>query len=467
MPSVKLDASFAGRLYNALPFVERMRRNAPPPARRDRRDLVPWQFRRFELAEDLDPGGEALAWPLDWDGADYEARDAEEGDRFKVVDVSGFRGRGRVAAHSGLPAIAGGRGWAIHAMDRGAADPASDTWEVVSLGQDLVVRFGLKTRFAVPENTTVGYAYGEAVLLRADGTADETVELDVYLLVPPLPLTIGRDEIAALSNPGDLQPTRGYAIWMPDAGRWDVLRLDAGPHWVKVDASHANFTGSPPAAVTSVKASPCDADGVGVLNLALSIPLRSNDDEAPALFAGDVVPIGTMDDAFDDWGDGQDECWISTPVLLEHRYSARYGAIVVDYADYAGYTPPRGWRICDGTHNTPAALGRFPVFAGQGPHTNYQKGQQGGYERHGQTENNHIDHAQHNHFPKGTVGAAAGNDVTCWDGTKASNTPDSDPAGNLPANAQGHFGFDGQQQASDVDNRPPHTVIGIPRMREY
>ena len=96
---------------------------------------VPYEFRRFELAADLAPGGQALAWPCSWSDSagDYVTDDSDPSVQFLVQDISGYSGSGRVASSGYDPAVPGFQGWCIHAHDRGSNDAAIDTWEIVGL----------------------------------------------------------------------------------------------------------------------------------------------------------------------------------------------------------------------------------------------------------------------------------------------------------------------------------------------
>jgi hypothetical protein len=102
--------------------------------------IIPWQFIRFELKTDLAPGagstiGTADAYPLVWDGSAYTAQKTYPGTSIasviKVYDPTNSK------RAIGLDNVASGEhgawGWAVHPMDRGDNDPASDCWEIVEV----------------------------------------------------------------------------------------------------------------------------------------------------------------------------------------------------------------------------------------------------------------------------------------------------------------------------------------------
>ena len=83
---------------------------------------IPFQFRRFELKDDLTPGGSAEAYMLTWDGtSDYEFKQVNSTDfTFTVYDTVGDK---RARGKDSMGEADGARGWAVHPHD-------VDRWEI-------------------------------------------------------------------------------------------------------------------------------------------------------------------------------------------------------------------------------------------------------------------------------------------------------------------------------------------------
>ncbi len=84
---------------------------------------IPFQFRRFELKDDLTPGGSAEAYMLVWDGSSDYKRKQVNGEyvTFTVYDTVGDkRARGKDSVAEGED---GARGWCVHPHD-------VDRWEI-------------------------------------------------------------------------------------------------------------------------------------------------------------------------------------------------------------------------------------------------------------------------------------------------------------------------------------------------
>lgn len=143
-----------------------------------------------------------------------------------------------------------------------------------------------------------------------------------------------------------------------------------------------------------------------------------------------------------------------------------------------------GWQLCDGTNGTPDLRGRFVVTVGTSPGANpttYGVEDVGGYDWHGQSENNHNDHRlSHIHdFPTLTpftcVDTVSGSttmyaftsdfvpccgntvgDVAQWCGSD--NLPSQEaPYTCVPYDYARHKGpFN---SCMDTDNRPPYIAL--------
>jgi len=181
--------------------------------------------------------------------------------------------------------------------------------------------------------------------------------------------------------------------------------------------------------------------------------------------SGDTIPRGT--------------------VVMVHLFPTEVIGDFFDSGTGVGLGRWLGWALCDGLNDGPNMQGFFPVCAdpdnddydvqGNGENTNEQIG----YKWHGQTENNHQDHAlNHSHadlidvdpFPE--LCAAAGTDVYAFPAsptfTQSSCIASWLTAGSLPDYYPPEINDNGGSMAehygpfnsnNDTDNRPPNYVI--------
>lgn len=221
----------------------------------------------------------ALAQPV-WldDGAavnEYEV--STDSDTYEVLYAPcGFlNGSGLVVGHP--PASVGQRVWAVQST-------ATGRWEVLSPGHD-VARFELKTALSSPGSPQSATAY----LLPWNGSAyaeDTDIEITVWDV---LGTRRGR---AKNGDPG----SQGYAKWMPDAGRWEILEMQ--PHALVIAAQVNNASGI--AATDATMA----IDNVAVIQptgaLLLSTPSVA-DNLLAMPYADDARVICFWNEADDDW----------------------------------------------------------------------------------------------------------------------------------------------------------------------
>ena len=116
--------SVVGRLYRMLGWYERTAHNDTAGGGAAG-GIVPFEFRRFELAAALTPGGSADAYVRLWSDSadDYETK--TDSDTFKVYDAAGhFRGRAKDAFDAPNDAGSRGMAWKPHDCIR---------WEIIVL----------------------------------------------------------------------------------------------------------------------------------------------------------------------------------------------------------------------------------------------------------------------------------------------------------------------------------------------
>ncbi len=107
--------------------------------------VIPFLFRRFELAEDLDPSSTTVdAHPLNWD-TETEAyvADTDEDKTFLVSDPTGSL-RGRKKDKFSSPNDQGNRGWAMkpHDVD---LEIGKDRWEILRMQPNALLIRGQAT----------------------------------------------------------------------------------------------------------------------------------------------------------------------------------------------------------------------------------------------------------------------------------------------------------------------------------
>lgn len=146
---------------------------------------------------------------------------------------------------------------------------------------------------------------------------------------------------------------------------------------------------------------------------------------------------------------------------------------------------PGGWALMDGSANSVSnggsgidLSGRFVVCVGNdgdAGHQDYAVGDTGGFQWHGQTENNHNDHAlDHNHTispDATTANAAAGSDVYAFAGSTGSPWTTVDncivwdggtslPTYEEPDDSDSRAKHKGPYNSNqDTDNRPPFYAL--------
>ena len=186
-------------------------KNPVPPARAPGTPL-PFQFRRFELIEDLPPGGtpenpsSALAYELTAVGT------VNTDLIFRVTDILGTRlglGNGTLSA----PYNRGSQGTCYHPHD-------VDRWEIIDMQAINMMRFELKYDLA-PGGTV------DAYYLTADGSIAAGVTFPVTDF---LGVHRGRGE-GTLTSPND-RGSQGYAWYFHDIGRFEILKLQ--PHALRI-----------------------------------------------------------------------------------------------------------------------------------------------------------------------------------------------------------------------------------------
>ena len=317
MAGMLLSPRFVDRLRRLLDWADKQM-SAGSTNRRKQDQLVPYMFRRFELADELTIGGTAEAYLLKWD-SDSASYIPDTTRTFTVADTRGlYRGWARV---SGVRSGAWGR--AIKPHDR-------DNWEIIEL-----------QNVANYINFTLTEDMGDTTTGEATATVD-----DYYQGVDP---TIVFSEIKVF-DPQNIHANASTG----DKGKARLDNFSDEYHIVDMKASDARTFGKVQTGWTNTKAGSaaselvsvktCDWDGDNEAGDAFDASTMIHANLDTALFTDYVVEIATVADG--------------TKVIVSNIWDDPIGTIKWESVETANIRA--GWRLCDDVGGiTPDLRGYF------------------------------------------------------------------------------------------------------------
>ena len=355
MPGLTDDA--IRRTAEAVRWVERQKQQTGQGVK-PVQTPIPFQFRRFELKEDLAPGGSAEAYFLDSDDAIDETRAP-----FTVTDVKGkWRGRAR-DKFSSTDNQKGSQGTCYHPHD-------VDRWEITDMQPHaLMIRGTLPATLAATASTLT---INSVVVMEQPGALITDQDPAGSITVYNVPGLVG--------SSGDSV----RAVWNEDAVRWELVDSHDGPFYAKAQADWTETSTINP--TVSCKRVTDETGGTEVGDtLTVLLPRKRAKSVAldPSVYSGDVILVEKSD---------VDNVVCLTPYL--------FSAIGDIKETGVGGKIPTGWEILS------AAVHRVTLQVDTGGESNEGTvGGTGGYRWHGDHttgdpgDNNHPDHPEHEHPP--------------------------------------------------------------------
>lgn len=250
----------------------------------------------------------------------------------------------------------------------------------------------------------------------------------------------------------------------------DLVRVNMTPLYEHLHSGDANnvltmVTGLPAWAV------PADANDHELLN---ADEHPDTVDEDPAV--GDLIhgepdagkwsrlPIGDSDDVL--FVSGGLPVWAPADAHGDHGAGIPSGIIVMWSGSIA--TIPDGWVLCNGDYNTPDLRDKFILGAASDSGDTPLVDETGGFKWHGETENNHGDHAlAHTHLSDSlTDSELVVGDVPVWTGNVETQGAvwtgsTGEPPKEKPSES-GEISHNGPYNTyADTDNRPPYYALAF------
>ncbi len=238
----------------------------------------PQRLRRFELAEDQEPGQTVYAHPRRWTGSEW-VTDVRPQNKFLVTDPLGvYRGRGRNGE------VPGSRGLA-----RAPADASN--WEIVDLQPNALLIRG-------QAYTYVAKAEAELVIDHA-----EVLSPSGGLIVDQAPPQAAEDTMTIFKIPSGYKPEADdvtvsvsedeevFAEWDESEVKWKMLTKDR----LRFGKVQSGFTNADGTANRPVNVKSCLSDGTAETGDAFQVKTPIRPHAYTELLAGDVV--GYLTDA--------------------------------------------------------------------------------------------------------------------------------------------------------------------------